>query len=171
MTVRKFLNEIEIYLGAVASGAMFLVLFAQVVSRYVFNRAFSWSEELALILFVWSIYFGACAAIRRHQHLRLEILLDKVNPKNRLILDLVGNFFFAVFSCIVMFGIMPIVIRLFRSGTATAVIGIPKWINYSILPTMFGLMLLRLAQDSIQKVKDFQTRKPEASGIEKGKGE
>jgi TRAP-type C4-dicarboxylate transport system permease small subunit len=171
MTVRKFLNEFEIYLGAVASGAMFLVLLAQVISRYVFNQAFSWSEELALILFVWSIYFGACAAVRRHQHLRLEILLDKVKPRTRLVLDLVGNFFFMVFSCVVMFGVMPIVLRLVRSGTATAVMGIPKWINYSILPAMFGLMLFRLIQDSIQRVKDFQARVPAAEIAGKGKEE
>ncbi len=171
MTVRKFLNEFEIYLGAVASGAMFLVLLAQVISRYVFNQAFSWSEELALILFIWSIYFGACAAVRRHQHLRLEILLDKVSPRTRLVLDLVGNFFFMVFSCVVMFGVMPIVLRLVRSGTATAVMGIPKWINYSILPAMFGLMLLRLIQDSIKRVKDFQAREPAAEIAGKGKEE
>jgi TRAP-type C4-dicarboxylate transport system permease small subunit len=171
MTVRKFLNEFEIYLGAVASGTMFIVLFAQVISRYVFNKAFSWSEELALILFVWSIYLGACAAIRRHQHLRLEILLDKVSPKNRLILDLIGNFFFALFSFIVMFGIMPIVTRLIRSGTSTAVMGIPKWINYSIIPAMFGLMLFRLIQDSIMKIKDFKVPMAPAIGIEKGKEE
>lgn len=171
MTVRKFLNEFEIYLGAAASGAMFLVLFAQVVSRYVFNKAFSWSEELALILFVWSIYLGACAAIRRHQHLRLEILLDKVSPKNRLILDLIGNLFFAIFSITVMFGVMPIVLRLMRSGTATAVMGIPKWINYSVIPAMFGLMIFRLVQDSITKLKDFQKLKSPADGVEKGKEE
>ncbi len=156
--MKKFLKEFELYIGAVISGAMFLVLFAQVVSRYVFNRAFSWSEELALILFIWSIYFGATAAVRRHQHLRLEIVLDKVKPKTRLFLDLLGNFFFVLFNCIIMVGVMPLVKRLFGAGTATAVMGIPKWINYVLLPAMFVLMIFRLIQDSVDLVKKFKAK-------------
>jgi TRAP-type C4-dicarboxylate transport system permease small subunit len=168
MTVRKFLNEFELYLGAVASGAMFVVLLAQVISRYVFNRAFSWSEELALILFVWSIYFGAVAAIRRHQNLRLEILLDKLSPRNRLIMEIIGNCFYMLFSGIVLFGVMPIVIRLFNSGTSTAVMGIPKWINYSVIPAMFTLALFRMVQDSVARVQDFRLRKSPADKAKQG---
>jgi TRAP-type C4-dicarboxylate transport system permease small subunit len=168
MTVRKFLNEFELYLGAVASGAMFVVLLAQVISRYVFNRAFSWSEELALILFIWSIYFGAVAAIRRHQNLRLEILLDKLSPMNRLIFEIIGNCFYMLFSGIVLFGVIPIVTRLFNAGTSTAVMGIPKWINYSVIPAMFILALFRMVQDSIARVQDFRVRKNPADLAKQG---
>jgi len=135
---------------------MFFVLFLQVVSRYVFNAAFSWSEELALILFVWSIYLGACAAIRKHQHLRLEIVIDKLKPKARLVIDLIGNFVFASFNVIIMFGVIPIVMRMFNAGTSTAVLAIPKWINYAMLPTMFTLMIFRLMQDSIIRVGEYR---------------
>ena len=156
MKVKDFLNQIELYLGAVVSGAMFFVLFLQVISRYVFNAAFSWSEELALILFVWSIYLGACAAIRKHQHLRLEIVIDKLKPKARLVVDLIGNFVFASFNVIIMFGVIPIVMRMFNAGTSTAVLAIPKWINYAMLPTMFTLMIFRLMQDSIIRVGEYR---------------
>ena len=156
MKVKDFLNQIELYLGAVVSGAMFFVLFLQVVSRYVFNAAFSWSEELALILFVWSIYLGACAAIRKHQHLRLEIVIDKLKPKARLVIDLIGNVVFASFNVIIMFGVIPIVMRMFNAGTSTAVLAIPKWINYAMLPTMFTLTIFRLIQDSIIRVGEYR---------------
>lgn len=164
MKLKSFLNQFELYLGAVISGAMFFVLFLQVVSRYVFNAAFSWSEELALILFVWSIYLGAAAAIRRHQHLRLEIVLDKLNPRMRMVFDLIANLAFALFCGIIMFGVMPIVFRLFNAGTSTAVLSIPKWINYSMLPAMFVLMIFRLAQDSVITVNKYRERKQNKPG-------
>jgi len=156
MTVKKFFNEFELYIGAVLSGAMFIVLLAQVISRYVFNKAFSWSEELALILFIWSIYFGATAAILRNQHLRLEIILAKLKPRARLTVDILNNFFFALFNCIILKGVIPIVQRLLRSGTATAVLSIPKWLNYGVLPLLFVLMIVRLVQDSVNKVKIYK---------------
>ena len=159
MKLKDFFNQIELYLGAVISGAMFIVLFLQVVSRYVFNAAFSWSEELAIILFVWSIYLGATAAIRRRQHLRLEIVLDKLKPPMRLVFDLIANVVFAAFCVITMFGIVPLVQRLVNSGVSTAVLSIPKWINYAMLPTMFTLMVFRLIQDSAARIREYHARK------------
>lgn len=164
MKVKDFLNQIELYLGAVVSGAMFFVLFLQVVSRYVFNAAFSWSEELALILFVWSIYLGACAAIRKRQHLKLEIVVTKLKPKARLVVDLISNLVFAGFNVIIMFGVIPIVLRLFRSGTSTAVLAIPKFINYSILPAMFILMIWRLIQDSAIRIGEYKKLAADQAG-------
>jgi C4-dicarboxylate transporter DctQ subunit len=168
MSIRKFLGQFEVYVGAVLSGLMFVVLFMQVVSRYVFNSSFSWSEEFALILFIWSIYFGATAAIRRRQHLRLEILLDRLKPKGKLIIHITSNVFFAVFNCIILFGIIPIVLRLMRSGTATAVLSIPKWINYGVLPLLFVLMIFRLIQESIIRVNDYKVGRQQTGGSSPG---
>src|SRR4051812_50098111 len=41
------------------------ILFGGVVSRYVFHRPFTWSDELASILFLWLAMLGAVVAYRR----------------------------------------------------------------------------------------------------------
>lgn len=157
--MKKFFDNFEIYIGAICSGAMILILFAQVVSRYIFHNSFSWSEELAIILFVLATYFGATAAIKTKQHLRLEIVLSKLSKKNRLIMEIVDNFFFALFNCIILTGIVPIILKLKANGTATAVTGIPKWYIYLVLPILFGLMLIRLFQISIDNIKEIKAIK------------
>lgn len=162
----KLINEFEIYLGAVCSGTMVAILFVQVVARYVFNNAFSWAEELALIFFILSIYFGATAAVRRNQHLRLAIVLDSLGPKKRLIMEIIDNVVFSLFNIIILWGIMPIIQKLKLNGTSTAVTGIPKWIIYSFLPVLFILMLIRLYQDSslkFKKIKELDNQ-PQGSG-------
>ena len=159
--MKKFLNNFEIYLGAICSGTMIVILFLQVVSRYIFNNAFSWAEELAIILFVLSTYFGATAAIKTRQHLRLEIILDKLNRKNRLILEVIGNCFFALFNGIILTGIVPVILKLKESNTTTAVTGIPKWYIYLVLPVLFVLMIFRLFQvskDSIKEIRELNTK-------------
>ena len=107
------------------------------------------------MLFILSIYFGACGAIRTRQHLRLEIVLGKLKPKTRMILEIINNVIFAAFNCIIMFGIMPLVMQLYRNGTAAAVTGIPKFLIYMWLPILFMLMLVRLVQDSILRYKEY----------------
>ena len=50
------------------------ILFAGVVSRYVFNKPLTWSDELASILFLWLAMLGAVIALRRGEHMRLDHL-------------------------------------------------------------------------------------------------
>lgn len=153
--MKKILNEFETFLGTICSIVMTVVLFANVVGRYVFGHSLRWGEEVCLMLFILSIYFGACGAIRTRQHLRLEIVLGKLKPKARMFMEIVDNVIFAVFNVLIMFGIMPLIMQLFRNKTAAAVTGIPKYLIYMWLPIMFMLMLVRLIQDSIQRYKDY----------------
>ncbi len=154
--MKKYLNNIEVYLGSICSIAMVVILFMQVVSRYVFNNAFSWAEELAIILFVLSTYFGATAAITTKQHLRLEVITEKLSPKNKLRLEIVNNAFFALFNVIVLTGVVPMVQRLRENGTETAVTHIPKWSVYIFLPVLFVLMIVRLIQSSMDNLKKIK---------------
>ncbi|MDM0005939.1 TRAP transporter large permease subunit [Variovorax sp. J22G73] len=79
--------------GAVEAVAALLVLaeicvlFAGVVSRYVFHAPLVWSDELASILFLWLSMLGAVVALRRGEHMRMTALLQKVKPSTRAMLD------------------------------------------------------------------------------------
>jgi tripartite ATP-independent transporter DctM subunit len=63
------------------------VLFAGVVSRYVFLAPLVWSDELASILFLWLSMLGAVVALRRGEHMRMTALVQKVEPHTRALLD------------------------------------------------------------------------------------
>ncbi|MFM2057648.1 MAG: hypothetical protein RLY71_2033, partial [Pseudomonadota bacterium] len=67
-----------------------LVLFSGVVSRYVFHRPLTWSDELAATLFLWLAMFGAVIALRRSSHMRMTALVDLASPGTRAFLDLLG---------------------------------------------------------------------------------
>ena len=67
-------------LAAAFGGAVFAILcsmtmavFAGVVSRYVFNASFSWTEEFAIWAFTWLIFLGAALGVARDSHIGVEI--------------------------------------------------------------------------------------------------
>ena len=74
-----------------AAGILVLVeiaiLFAGVVSRYVIHRPFTWSDELASILFLWLAMLGAVVAYRRSEHMRMSALVDGAGPRIKSILE------------------------------------------------------------------------------------
>jgi len=162
----KFINTIEVYAGALCMGVMIILLFLQVFSRYVMRRAFPWTEELALIFFILSIYFGATAAIRRRQHLRLDVVIGRLGPKGKEILLIITDLFFILFNCIIFTGLHSIVQRLQNNDVRTAVTNIPKWITYSFLPVLFVLMNIRLLQDIYDKIRIIKSGSQEQQSPE-----
>jgi tripartite ATP-independent transporter DctM subunit len=59
------------------------VLFAGVVSRYVFHRPLTWSDELASILFMWLAMLGAVVAFDKSAHMRMTALVARCSPARR----------------------------------------------------------------------------------------
>lgn len=57
---------------------MALLVFANVVLRYVFNSGITWSEEMSRYLFVFMIFAGAALALIQHKHLAVDMLLERL---------------------------------------------------------------------------------------------
>ncbi|MBU0892182.1 MAG: TRAP transporter small permease subunit, partial [Gammaproteobacteria bacterium] len=53
-------------LGGLFLAAMVVLVFGNVVLRYVFNTGITISEELSRWLFVWLTFMGAVVALREH---------------------------------------------------------------------------------------------------------
>ncbi len=155
-TFKKVINHFEEYCATVTQILMIIVLSVSVISRYIFRHSISWGEELTLIFFVLSVYFGTTAAIRRNEHLRLTVVLDQLNPKNRLRLLIVDNIIFMVFNAIIITGIWKLTCSLYNNGTVTAVLRIPKAAIYIFLPFLFIVMIIRLVQDCIDKAHEIR---------------
>lgn len=87
----------------VASVVMVVVVFAQVVFRYVFNHALPWPEELAIFLFIWLTFLGASAATRDRTDPRVTAFLRLLPPRWAGGLELFADaltFGFAVFLAV-----------------------------------------------------------------------
>jgi tripartite ATP-independent transporter DctM subunit len=70
--------------------AEIIVLFAGVVSRYVFHSPLVWSDELASIMFLWLSMLGAVVALRRGEHMRMTALVNNVKASTRALLDTIA---------------------------------------------------------------------------------
>lgn len=57
-----------------AIGMAFCILF-QIFVRYVFNNPPAWTEELALLLFSWSMLLMLAVGVREAFHVRMDLLL------------------------------------------------------------------------------------------------
>src|SRR3954462_14893680 len=68
------------FIGAMLVLAETCILFAGVVSRYVFDSPLVWTDELATFLFLWLAMLGTVVALRGDGHMRLTTLVSWVRP-------------------------------------------------------------------------------------------
>jgi tripartite ATP-independent transporter DctM subunit len=65
------------WIVSLALSVLVVVVLAQVVSRYVFNNPFDWTEEMARLLFVWIVLLGTFLALKTKGHVAVETLLHR----------------------------------------------------------------------------------------------
>ncbi|WP_157089283.1 TRAP transporter small permease [Oceanibaculum pacificum] len=68
------------YVAVAMTLVMLAVLTLQIVARYFFGVALSWSEELSLLLFTWVVLLVGSLGVREGFHVRLTLLLDALPP-------------------------------------------------------------------------------------------
>ena len=102
--LRRLARKIDLVIGTVseAAGAGLVlaetcILFAGVVSRYVFDNPLMWTDELANFLFLWLAMLGTVVALRRNEHMRLTTLINSLSPKRGQWLSTVGALVVIVF--------------------------------------------------------------------------
>jgi TRAP-type C4-dicarboxylate transport system permease small subunit len=59
---------------------MAILVFGNVILRYLFDSGIALSDELARLLFVWVIFLGAILASREHAHIGLDALVRRLSP-------------------------------------------------------------------------------------------
>ncbi len=63
--------------------AMVLMVFGNVVLRYVFNSGITVSEELSRWAFVWMTFLGAIVAVKENGHLGTDLLVSRLGPTGK----------------------------------------------------------------------------------------
>ena len=79
----RFSKLLELLI-AICLALMVVMVFGNVVLRYVFNSGIAVSEELSRWLFVWMTFLGALVALREHGHLGTDMLVSHLNRKGKI---------------------------------------------------------------------------------------
>lgn len=141
--IKKILQCIDFLLKAilVITVASFIVIvFAQVIARYVFNHSLSWSEELARILFTQMIFLAAPLAVLDQKHITVDIVLQYIPANVKRYLMLVIYALSIVFFCFLAVSGYQFAIA--NTHQTTAALHIPMGILYAVIPVSAVLMIV-----------------------------
>lgn len=146
-TVDRLFAAIEMLL-AVALAAMVVMVFGNVVLRYLFNDGIIVSEELSRFLFLWLTFLGAVVVLRRGGHLGFKTLVQLLPRLGRLLCRALADTLALVVCAIFLWGAWPQALT--NMDNASPVSGLPLGLAYAAaVASGMGLCLLLLADLSL----------------------
>ncbi|TNF37149.1 MAG: TRAP transporter small permease [Gammaproteobacteria bacterium] len=136
----RAIDLFEKYSITLAFAVATLLLFSNVVLRYVFNTGMTWVLETVQYLFAWVVLIGAAHGVKVGIHLGIDLLVEKLPPALRK-----ASILFSVLLCLVFVGIVNYesfiyIIRIRHWGDLTQDLQIPQWIPYLSIPIGLSLM-------------------------------
>ena len=76
-------------------GGLFLTLFIvfviQVTARFGFNKPLAWTDEMAVVLYVWIILWATAFVVPEREHVVFDLVWNSVNQRTRQVMQIVGN--------------------------------------------------------------------------------
>jgi len=119
---------------------MTVVVFFDVVLRYIFNQGMPWTQEIATLLLVWFSLIGMGIGVAEKIHMSIEMFTMKCSPKTISILETVNHIMIAAFGLMmVWYGIQ--IMNITRNATMPAT-KMPSAVLYIILPLSGVLVFL-----------------------------
>ena len=131
--------------------AMTVIVFVQVVLRYVFLSPLSWIEELARYLLVWISCFGAAYGVRKGEHIAVMFLNKMFKGYVKSALTILIHVLVIIFFTVCFIKGIGLSIR--QWNVVTPALQIPRTLPYFGIPISFAIMLLFSFELFIKDIK------------------
>lgn len=139
--ISRLLHRVMIPVIFVLGSLMFLVVIAQVISRYIFSYPLAWSEELARYLMVWLACLAASEAYAKGHHVGVTLVLHALKPVARRIMILFIHLAVAVVMGVIAF--QGVKLSYLLRNQVSPAMEVPMTWPYLAVPVGAGVMLIQ----------------------------
>ena len=109
--------------------ALFLVFVVQIAARFVFNQPLPWTDELAVVLYLWVILWACAAMVPEQEHVAFDLLWQRASPRTQAAMQLLGHALLGTLAACSLPATWDYVIFMAREGTP--VLGLPlAWVFF-----------------------------------------
>lgn len=137
------LRRIAAAVGAALFAALFVVFLIQVTARFVFARPLPWTDEAAVILYVWVILWSAALVVPEREHVAFDLAWNLAGPRTQKLMR--------AFGLVVVGGLAAWAIPAsvdfarFMAREGTAVLGLPLTWLFAPFVLLLAALVVRCA--------------------------
>lgn len=142
--LKKIFDNLEEYFLVGTLGISVIIVFIQVIMRYLFHNSLSWSEEVARYLFLWLSWIGASYAVRERAHFRVEIFANLMKGRVRQYYDILIFIAWFIFCIFLTWQSYNLTHFLWIHHQLSAALQMPMAFAYASVPVGSALMAFRV---------------------------
>ena len=104
--MKNIINKIEKmteYLLEILLILLVIIVFFQVLNRFILHIPAAWTEEIGRFIFVWTSATGIALALRKKAHIGLDIIVDTFPKALRKIIQLISQIIMLAFYLITLY--------------------------------------------------------------------
>lgn len=177
----SFVKQLVRFLGSVASALLILlvvIMSYNVIAGYAFSGSSIGLQELSWHAYAALFLLGIPYALQSGSHVRVDLLFEKMSPRNQQLVDIFGTILFLVPTCLVIvwsgwnftsaaynLGSQPSSVSEFFSQLVNTGIGeksqdpgglLNRWIIKGVIPLSFFFLLLAAIASLMEKWLEFR---------------
>ena len=141
--MRRWLKTFADGVGAGLFAALFIVFLVQITARFVFNRPLPWTDELAVMLYVWVILWAAAFVVAEREHVAFDLVWNAAGPRARRAMRIIGHLMIGGLAAWALPACWDYVRFMAREGTP--VLGVPFMIVFLPFVLLLAALVVRNA--------------------------
>lgn len=142
----RMLNKAEESIISLLLVTMTLLVFVEVVMRFVFNSGFLWAQELTLHISAWFVLFGISYGLKVGAHIGVDAFIKLLSPTAQRILSSVAVLCSLAYCGLFIYGSWIYLSKMKKIQIELEDIPIELWIAHSILVIGLVFFSIRLLQ-------------------------
>lgn len=160
MAVLKWLDKnFEICCMAILLLIMTVLSFANVVMRYCFSNALSWSDEICCYCLAISAFLSLPATIRNSSMIRVDTFTTMLSKGAQKIISMVCTVIVIVFSVFMVKGGLDLIAVTQKTGQRSPALQVPVAVFYWAMTVCFILAVVRAVQVLVLAVSGKENEK------------
>ncbi len=135
--------SIEEAMAATLMTILAMITLLNVVTRYLSNISFAFTEEYSIILLFILVFVGVSSGIVKNSHISVTFFTDMLPEKGRKVAEFLGLLaMIACFLVLIVYG-TGVTIDSYELEETSPGLGNPQWIYYAALPLLSAWACLR----------------------------
>ena len=153
--LKKFWDNFEGYCCVVMLTAMSIIVFVQVVCRFL-RASLPWSEEVTRYLLVWTTFMGGAYGVRHGAHVGIEAFLFLIPKKIKKAVGILVMVCCLVLCIVIVRISWNLVLSIVARKQLSPAMRIPMGYAYSAIPVGMSLFVVRYVQNIVIAIKNFK---------------
>ena len=136
----RWLKRFADALGGLLFLTLFLTFLFQITARFFFNKPLAWTDELAVILYIWVILWASAFIVSEREHVMFDLIWNWGSVGLRRVMRIAGNLLLGGLALAAIPGCWDYVHFMAREGTP--VLGISfQWVFMPFVVLLIAIVV------------------------------